>query len=140
MQCMLYKLQSCLICKKVKVFCSNTVTMRINFVAIEFISYNMNRLAQDVIEKIKLSLPHLMIFCSHNAEIPDNCEKAADSSDAEYDDDFEEYDSSEVSKGTLYFYSILKFFFWKYNIFNIYFTLIFMQIKFWKVFLQWNLV
>ncbi|XP_055997452.1 calpain-9-like [Ostrea edulis] len=28
-------------------------------------------------------------------EIPDNCEKAADSSDAEYDDDFEEYDSSE---------------------------------------------
>lgn len=78
-----------------------------------------------------------MIFCSHNAEIPDNCEKAADSSDAEYDDDFEEYDSSEVSKGTLYFYSIFKFFFWKYNIFNIYFTLIFMQIKFWKVFLQW---
>lgn len=71
-----------------------------------------------------------MIFCSHNAEIPDNCEKAADSSDAEYDDDFEEYDSSEVSKGTLYFYSIFKFFFGKYNIFNIYFTLIFMQIKF----------
>lgn len=32
---------------------------------------------------------------SDDDEIPDNCEKAADSSDAEYDDDFEEYDSSE---------------------------------------------
>lgn len=60
-----------------------------------------------------------MVFCSQHAEIPDNCEKAADSSDAEYDDDFEEYDSSEVSKGTLYLPYILffKFFFLKYNIF-----------------------
>lgn len=48
-----------------------------------------------------------MVFCSQHAEIPDNCEKAADSSDAEYDDDFEEYDSSEVSKGTLYLPYIL---------------------------------
>lgn len=50
-----------------------------------------------------------MVFCSQHAEIPDNCEKAADSSDAEYDDDFEEYDSSEVSKGTLYLPYILFF-------------------------------
>lgn len=55
----------------------------------------------------KYSLSHLMVFCSQHAEIPDNCEKAADSSDAEYDDDFEEYDSSEVSKGTLYLPYIL---------------------------------
>lgn len=38
------------------------------------------------------------MFVVHCLEIPDNCEKAADSSDAEYDDDFEEYDSSEVSE------------------------------------------
>lgn len=76
-----------------------------------------------------------MVFCSQHAEIPDNCEKAADSSDAEYDDDFEEYDSSEVSKGTLYLpYIIFLKKISKYNIFIyiIEFTLIFMQIKFWK--------
>ena len=39
----------------------------------------------------------LSCFCT---EIQDQCEKAADSSDAEYDDDFEEYDSSEVSTPT----------------------------------------
>lgn len=75
-----------------------------------------------------------MVFCSQHAEIPDNCEKAADSSDAEYDDDFEEYDSSEVSKGTLYLpyilflKKILKYLY--IFIYIIEFTLIFMQIKF----------
>lgn len=49
-------------------------------------------------DRLKLVVSVLLsCFCT---EIQDQCEKAADSSDAEYDDDFEEYDSSEVSTPT----------------------------------------
>lgn len=48
-----------------------------------------------------------MVFCFYYVEIFDNCEKVVDSLDVEYDDDFEEYDFSEVSKGILYLSYIL---------------------------------